>query len=85
MTKVKKDSPASPEPFEKSLESLEGLVRELESGKKGLEESLEIFEKGVGLAKNLTRQLEAAKHKVEVLMKEGGTVVRKPFPEAGAD
>lgn len=85
MTMAKKDPVPSPEPFEKSLENLEGLVRELESGKKGLEESLEIFEKGVGLAKNLTRQLEAAKHKVEVLIKEGGIVARKPFPEARDD
>lgn len=85
MTRIKKDSVSSQEPFEKSLESLESLVRELESGKKGLEESLETFEKGVGLAKQLTRQLEDAKHKVEILMKEGGSTVRKPFPGADGD
>ncbi len=81
MTKTKKETDPSPEPFEESLEKLEELVRELESGKKGLEESLETFEKGVGLAKRLTQQLESAKHKVEILMKEGGSVVKKPFPD----
>ena len=68
--------------FESSLEKLEGIVRELESGEKGLEESLELFEKGVTLAKGLTTQLEDAKRKVEVLTKEGGKFTRKPFAEA---
>ena len=68
--------------FESSLETLEGIVRELESGEKGLEESLELFEKGVTLAKGLTTQLEDAKRKVEVLTKEGGKFARKPFAEA---
>ena len=39
----------SKEPFEKSLERLEGVVRDLESGEKGLEESLALFEDGIGL------------------------------------
>jgi exodeoxyribonuclease VII small subunit len=69
--------------FESSLEKLEGIVRELESGEKGLEESLELFEKGVTLAKGLTTQLEDAKRKVEVLTKEGGKLARKPMAGAG--
>jgi exodeoxyribonuclease VII small subunit len=64
------------------LQKLEGIVRELESGEKGLEESLELFEKGVTLAKGLTAQLEDAKRKVEVLTKEGGRLSRKPLSEA---
>jgi exodeoxyribonuclease VII small subunit len=67
--------------FESSLRKLEGIVRELESGEKGLEDSLELFEKGVTLAKGLTAQLEDAKRKVEVLSKEGGKLSRKPFAE----
>ena len=59
------------EPFEKSLEKLEGVVRELESGEKGLEESLSLFENGIGLAKRLSTRLEEVKHRVEVLTKEG--------------
>ncbi|MBI4678548.1 MAG: exodeoxyribonuclease VII small subunit [Elusimicrobia bacterium] len=74
---------APKESFESSLETLEGILRELETGDKGLEESLSLFEKGVVLAKALTTQLEEAKHKVEVLVKEGktGTLTKKPFDE----
>ena len=70
---------AKTETFEKSLESLEELVRELEAGDKGLDESLALFEKGVTLAKDLTKRLEDAKTKVEALSKEGGKLVKKPF------
>jgi len=70
---------AKSESFEKSLESLEELVRELEAGDKGLDESLALFEKGVVLAKDLSKRLEDAKTKVEALSKEGGKLVKKPF------
>lgn len=67
------------ESFEKSLETLEELVRELEAGDKGLDESLALFEKGVTLSKDLSKRLEEAKTKVEALAKEGGKLVKKPF------
>ena len=70
-----------PETFEKSLESLEELVRELEAGDKGLDESLALFEKGVALAKDLSKRLEDVKTKVESLSKEGGKLVKKPFAD----
>ncbi|MBI5881492.1 MAG: exodeoxyribonuclease VII small subunit [Elusimicrobia bacterium] len=75
--------PGSKESFEASLETLETILRELETGEKGLEDSLALFEKGVGLARTLTAQLEEAKHKVEVLVKEGktGTLTKKPLDE----
>lgn len=69
------------ESFEASLETLEDLVRQLESGEKGLEESLEVFEKGITLAKTLTKQLEDAKHKVEVLTQQNGKPGKKAFVE----
>lgn len=76
MSKSKTDKAV---PFEKSLEELEALVRELEGGDKGLEESLALYEKGVVLAKELTTRLEAAKTTVEALSKEGAKLVKKPF------
>jgi exodeoxyribonuclease VII small subunit len=76
MTKTKG---AAPESFEKSLEALEELVRELEAGDKGLDESLALFEKGVSLSKDLTKRLEDAKTKVEALAADGGKLVKKPF------
>ena len=76
-TAKKEDRPG----FETSLEKLEAIVHELESGEKGLEQSLELFEQGVTLAKDLTGQLEDAKRKVEILTKENGKLARKPFAE----
>lgn len=73
---------AKKESFEGSLETLEGIVKQLEAGDKGLEESLELFEKGVTMAKALTRQLEDAKRKVSVLVKEGGKLTTKEWEEA---
>ena len=67
------------ETFEGSLTALEELVRELEGGDKGLEESLALFEKGVVLAKELTKRLEEAKTKVEALASDGGKLVKKTF------
>ena len=76
MTKSEKKT----ETFEGSLTALEELVRELEGGDKGLEESLALFEKGVVLAKDLTKRLEEAKTKVEALAADGnGKLVKKPF------
>lgn len=72
---------AKKENFEGSLEALEAIVRELESGEKGLEESLALFEKGITLAKDLSKQLEDAKKKVEVLTKENGKLSRQPLKE----
>lgn len=71
--------------FEESLEQLEDLVRQLESGEKGLEESLSVFEKGITLAKELTAKLEDAKHKVEVLTRQNGKLAKKPLAEADAE
>ena len=76
-TKKKEDR----EPFEKSLERLEEIVRGLESGEKGLEESLQLFENGVGLAKDLSERLDSVKHRVEVLTKEGGKFRSEPLEE----
>ena len=75
MTKAEKKT----ETFEGSLTALEELVRELEGGDKGLEESLALFEKGVVLAKDLTKRLEEAKTKVEALAADGGKLTKKPF------
>jgi exodeoxyribonuclease VII small subunit len=73
------------ETFEISLTALEELVRELEGGDKGLEESLALFEKGVVLAKELTKRLEEAKTKVEALAADGGKLVKKPFAPEETD
>ncbi|MFH1726374.1 MAG: exodeoxyribonuclease VII small subunit [Elusimicrobiota bacterium] len=81
---AKANKKAPKEAFEKSLERLEAIVHDLESGEKGLEESLALFENGIGLAKQLTTRLTEVKHRVEVLTKEGkGRLTAKPLGEEG--
>ena len=67
----KTKKPGEPEPFEKSLERMEGIVLKLESGEEGLEQSIRLFEEGSALSKQLSERLTGVKQKVEVLIKEG--------------
>ena len=53
--------------FDESLERLEALVRQLESGGLGLEEAMARFEEGVQLSQALQRQLAEAQRRVEIL------------------
>jgi exodeoxyribonuclease VII small subunit len=65
--------------FEKSLEELERIVKELEKGDLPLERSLELFESGMRLSSECKRLLEEAESRVEVLTKRGSEVVALPF------
>jgi exodeoxyribonuclease VII small subunit len=68
--------------FEAALARLEEIVRSLESGELGLEQSLKLFEEGVKLARVCNARLEEAERKVEVLLKDkNGKVIAKPFEE----
>lgn len=57
------------ENFEQTLERLQGLVRELESGECSLEDSLKKFEEGMALARGCQERLNAAEQKIELLIK----------------
>ena len=61
------DSPPNNLTFEQALEDLEKIVRELEDGQIGLEESLARYEVGVGLLKRCYGQLQAAEQRVLLL------------------
>ena len=66
--------------FEQSLEKLELLVKNLESGLLPLEQALTAFQEGVGLVKNCQTLLAQAEQKVEVLIKASGdSIETKPF------
>lgn len=65
--KKKDDGPT----FEEELQKLEGTVKELETGKLGLDESLERFEEGVKLTRSLRARLSDAKGRVEELLETG--------------
>jgi exodeoxyribonuclease VII small subunit len=72
--------PVKPECFEKNLERLDGIVRELEDADLPLEKALQLYEEGMKLSEICHKQLEEAEGKVEILTKKaGGKVVAEPF------
>ena len=72
--------------FEKAMGRLEEIVQGLEKGDLSLEDSLKIFEEGIRLSQVCMAKLDEAEKKVEILMKEKGKTVFKPFlPEAAGD
>ena len=56
--------------FEESIETLEQLVKQMESGQMSLEESLKAYEEGVSLIKSCQDELTKAKQKVQMLSKK---------------
>lgn len=54
--------------FEKSLEALELVVEEMESGDLSLDDALKAFEKGVKLTQECQQALTEAEQKVAILM-----------------
>lgn len=58
--------------FEKSLQQLEKIVNQMESGELGLEDSLNQFEQGIKLAQNCQNTLSNAELRVEQLIEKNG-------------
>ncbi|MCK9460803.1 MAG: exodeoxyribonuclease VII small subunit [Proteobacteria bacterium] len=79
----KKDAKAeSPErSFDKILEELEGVIRDLEGDVLPLEEALKRFEAGVGLAREGAARLDAAERRVEEILKDGTVAPLPPIDE----
>ena len=71
--------------FEKSLQHLEKIVSNMESGELGLEESLEQFEKGINLAKNCQDTLANAELRVDQLIEKNGLQQTVPFEDLDED
>ena len=66
--------------FEESLERLEALVQEMESGDLPLEEIIKKYEEGNRLVKLCAAKLNEAEQRIEVLMKEkDGALGLQPF------
>ena len=65
--------------FETSLDELEKVVKELESGDLSLDRSLELFSRGMQLSESCRKQLEAAETRVEMLIRKEGTYQPEPF------
>lgn len=51
--------------FEAALQELESIVRDLETGKAGLEDSIKAYERGIALRKHCESRLREAQEKVE--------------------
>lgn len=72
-----------PRSFEASLEALEQIVHELESGDLPLEKSLELFEDGIRLSRQCQERLNQAERRIEVLLRDNqGRPVVSAFEEA---
>lgn len=65
--------------FEKSLERLETIVREMESGELSLEKMMKHFEEGMSLVGVCSRKLNEVERKIELLVKQGGQTTLAPF------
>lgn len=68
--------------FETSLEALEQIVRQLESGDLPLEKSLELFEQGIRLSRECQERLSQAERRIEILLRDNqGRPVVSAFSE----
>jgi exodeoxyribonuclease VII small subunit len=70
---------SAPVPFEKGIEALEEIVKQLESGDLPLEKALALFEQGMTLSTACRKQLQEAEARVEVLVRQGEAVTPEPF------
>ncbi|TFH87625.1 exodeoxyribonuclease VII small subunit [Billgrantia azerbaijanica] len=72
--------------FAATVERLERLVAQLESGELSLEGSLSAFEEGVRLTRDAQRRLDEAELRVRTLIERpDGGVDLEPFPPAAED
>lgn len=65
--------------FEKSLERLETLVEEMESGNLPLEQMIKHFEEGSKLVALCSAKLNEVEQTIEKLVKKGGGLACEPF------
>ena len=73
--------PNEPQTFEQALAELERIVRDLEDGKTGLEDSLRRYEQGVALLKRCYGQLRQAEQRISELtaVDASGVAVTRAF------
>jgi exodeoxyribonuclease VII small subunit len=73
--------------FEDALAELEQVVRDLEDGQVGLEESLGKYERGVGLIKSCYAQLRDAEQRILLVTgaDDEGKPILQPFQHAATE
>lgn len=68
--------------FEQSMQQLEQVVAEIESGELPLEQAIKKFEEGIELSRFCSQRLEETERRITILMKDvAGQVTEKPFVE----
>ncbi|SLM32678.1 exonuclease VII small subunit [Desulfamplus magnetovallimortis] len=66
--------------FESSLEELELIVKELESGNLPLEDAIKKFESGMKCSRFCLEKLDEIENKITILINDGnGNLQEKPF------
>jgi exodeoxyribonuclease VII small subunit len=65
--------------FEEAMDKLEGIVEQLEGGDVPLEKAIELFQDGMKMAHLCSGKLEQFEKKIEILIEENGTLVKKAF------
>lgn len=68
--------------FEQSLQTLEQLVKQIDSGELSLEASLSAFEQGIGLVRQCQQQLQNAEQKVAMLVENAQGLELQAFPSS---
>lgn len=71
---------AKQESFEKNLERLDAIVRQLEDADLPLDKALQLYEEGMKLSEVCQKQLQEAEGRIQILMKKaGGKIIPEPF------
>src|SRR5262245_16059470 len=69
--------------FEESMDRLEKIVAELESGELSLEDSIARYEEGMKLQRRLTEVLNQAEKRIERLVEKGGAATTEDMGRGG--
>jgi len=83
MSKASKENDDAPADFESSLQELEALVEQLETGDLSLADSLARFERGVALSRQCQNMLEQARQTVTLLSDPDNPDSEQPIPPSG--
>lgn len=78
----KQPKPRKPVKFEELLDRLEGIVRDLEGGRIGLDEALAKYEEGIAALRQCHAILQGAEKRIALLTANpDGTFLTAPFAE----
>lgn len=67
--------------FEATIEELDNLVEQLESGDIALDEALKKFERGIALARSGQTKLDEAEQRVKILLRNSDDVPLTEFTD----